>query len=84
MVSHFQVLQNIVDAVGAGDALLAYSSLALFSTKSLLHASILGSIALHVNVKDGNITVNPNEIIEKLDELEISTKYQSSNGHKIK
>ncbi len=77
--------KNIIDAVGAGDALLAYSSLALFSTKSLLHASILGSIAAACECeKDGNITVNPNEIIEKLDELEISTKYQSSNGHKIK
>jgi rfaE bifunctional protein kinase chain/domain len=76
--------KKVIDAVGAGDALLAYSSLALFTTKSLLIASILGSIAAASECeKDGNIAVNPNEIIEKLNELEISTKYQSSYGDKI-
>jgi len=72
--------KNIVDAVGAGDALLAYSSLALYSTKSLLLASILGSLAAACECeKDGNITIKPEEIIQKINEINNSTSYQSSN-----
>ena len=36
---------NVLDAVGAGDALLAYASLGLKSTNSLELSSILGSLA---------------------------------------
>ena len=77
--------KNIIDAVGAGDALLAYSSLTLFSTKSLLLASLLGSLAAACECeKDGNITVKPDEIIKKINGIENSTRYQSSNEVKIK
>ena len=72
--------KKIVDAVGAGDALLAYSSLTLFSTKSVLLASILGSLAAACECeKDGNITVGPEEIIKKVNELEHSTSYKTTS-----
>ena len=72
--------KKIIDAVGAGDALLAYSSLALYSTKSVLVASILGSLAAACECeKDGNITVGPEEIIKKINEIESSTSYKTTN-----
>ena len=68
--------KKIVDAVGAGDALLAYSSLALAATKSVLISSILGSLAASCECeKDGNIAINPNEMIQKIKSLEGSVKY---------
>ena len=68
--------KKIVDAVGAGDALLAYSSLALWTSKSILRASILGSIAASCECeKDGNIEINPKEVLLKLNDLEESTNY---------
>lgn len=68
--------KKIVDAVGAGDALLAYSSLTLCVSKSILKASILGSIAASCECeKDGNIEINPKEVLVKLNDLEESTNY---------
>ena len=37
--------ERVIDAVGSGDALLAYASLALFATKNSVIASVLGSLA---------------------------------------
>ena len=72
--------KKIIDAVGAGDALLAYSSLALYSTKSVLVASILGSLAAACECeKDGNITVKPEEVIKKINEIENSISYKTTN-----
>tara|TARA_B110000003_G_scaffold4842_1_gene5193 strand:+ start:259 stop:1812 length:1554 start_codon:yes stop_codon:yes gene_type:complete len=68
--------KNIVDAVGAGDALLAYSSLALAVTKSILVSSIIGSLAASCECeKDGNIEIDPNEVTQKIKNLEESAKY---------
>ena len=68
--------KKIIDAVGAGDALLAYSSLALITTKSILISSILGSLAASCECeKDGNIVIDPNEVSEKIKNLEESTNY---------
>ena len=41
---------DIKDAVGAGDALLAYSTLMMLSSKSLIQSTILGSIRSSLNV----------------------------------
>ena len=69
-------VENIIDPVGSGDALLAYSSLALFKTKSLVMASIIGSIAAACECeKDGNIPVKIEEIINKIDFLENEVNY---------
>ena len=68
--------KRIVDAVGAGDALLAYSSLALRATKSILISSILGSLAASCECeKDGNIEIDPNEMNQKIKNLEESANY---------
>ena len=59
--------KSVIDAVGAGDALLAYSALTLCSSKSVLKACILGSIAASCECeKDGNIAIEPKEVIQKI------------------
>ena len=64
-------VENNVDAVGAGDALLAYASLALIKTKNIAISSILGSIAAACECeKDGNIPITPNDLLRKIDKLE--------------
>lgn len=70
--------KNVVDTVGTGDALLAYSTLALVATKSLFISSIIGSIAAACECeKDGNIEVEPEDIIKKINEIEETSKYKS-------
>lgn len=62
---------NIKDAVGAGDALLAYATLTMLTTKSLPMACILGSIAAACECEyDGNIPINPENVLAKLNEIE--------------
>ena len=69
-------VDKVIDPVGAGDALLAYSTLAFLETKSLFVASFLGSIAAAVKCeKDGNKTINPSELYKKIDNIEKMTNY---------
>ena len=66
---------NVRDTVGAGDALLAYASLALYSTKSLVIASLLGSIAAACECElDGNEPIQPIQILDKIKVLENKCK----------
>ena len=68
--------RNIVDAVGAGDALLAYASLCLVLTKSIVPANILGSIAAACECEmEGNIAVKSSMILEKINSLEKSSGF---------
>jgi rfaE bifunctional protein nucleotidyltransferase chain/domain len=61
----------VADAVGTGDALLAYATLALKTTGSAVIASILGSVAAAVECEyDGNIPVTPDAVLAKLAGLE--------------
>lgn len=63
--------EHVVDAVGAGDALLAYSTLALTVTKDPLIASILGSVAAALACeRDGNTPIKPGDVQERLNRLE--------------
>ena len=72
---------NVVDAVGAGDALLAYATLGMLTTNSLVVAGILGSIAAACECEcDGNIPIRPENILKKIDEAEKLTHYSSSGG----
>lgn len=67
---------NIVDPVGAGDALLAYSTLAMVTTKNCVIASILGSIAAACTCeREGNNPVSPDEVRKRLDAVEKQIKY---------
>ena len=71
--------ENVVDAVGAGDALLAYSALSLLTTKSPVIASILGSVAAGVACeREGNAPVSPQDIFQKLDSVEKKMKFNES------
>jgi rfaE bifunctional protein kinase chain/domain/rfaE bifunctional protein nucleotidyltransferase chain/domain len=66
---------HVVDAVGAGDALLSYSSLAFYVTRSEVIASILGSIAAAVACeREGNIPVTPEDVMGKLASIEKMTE----------
>ena len=68
--------KNVIDAVGAGDALLAYASLCLASNNSIVSANILGSIAAACECEmQGNISVTRGMIIEKINDLEKSSKF---------
>jgi rfaE bifunctional protein kinase chain/domain/rfaE bifunctional protein nucleotidyltransferase chain/domain len=63
--------ENVVDAVGSGDALLAYATLALKVTGKEVIASVLGSLAAAVECeKDGNIPVFPKDVRDRLQLLE--------------
>jgi rfaE bifunctional protein nucleotidyltransferase chain/domain len=63
---------QVIDPVGAGDALLAYGSLALKATGNAAIASVLGSMAAGAECeRDGNIPVTPEIIRKKIDAVEI-------------
>lgn len=73
--AQFFVLDSFVDvvadAVGTGDALLAYATLALKVTGNSVTASILGAVAAAVECEfDGNIPVTPDAVLAKLAALE--------------
>ncbi len=62
---------NVLDPVGAGDALLAYSTYGLLVSKSIVPASILGSIAAACACEnDGNIPLDKATILKKIESLE--------------
>jgi len=64
-------VENLIDPVGAGDALLAYSSVVLRHTKSALASAIVGSIAASIACeKIGNTPVNIAEVLDRLKMLE--------------
>lgn len=64
-------VDQVVDAVGAGDALLSYATLASLVSGSPVEATILGSIAAACECElDGNIPVSPQDIMAKIDKAE--------------
>lgn len=70
--------KNVVDAVGSGDALLSYASLALSVTKNEAIASILGAIAAALACeKDGNMPISPKEVVERINKIEKEMKYEA-------
>ncbi|MEM8688737.1 MAG: PfkB family carbohydrate kinase [Pseudomonadota bacterium] len=70
-------VERVVDAVGAGDALLAYATLASLASRSQVQATILGSIAAACECElDGNVPVAPEDILAKLDKAEKQANYR--------
>jgi rfaE bifunctional protein kinase chain/domain len=64
-------VDQVVDAVGAGDALLAYSTLTLLSGGNAVSATILGNLAAAVECEfDGNYPVTPEHVHKKLKKIE--------------
>lgn len=69
---------NVVDAVGAGDALLAYATLSLMESKSLVVAGILGSMAAACECEiDGNVPIEAKMVLKKIDSVEKLAKYNT-------
>ena len=70
-------VDTVRDAIGAGDALLAYASLALKATGDDVIATILGSIAAAIECEqEGNVPVTPDAVGNKIDLLERQIKYE--------
>lgn len=64
-------VDHLIDPVGAGDALLAYGTLAFLASNSIEQAVILGSIAAACLCEhDGNVPVKPEDILKKLNQIE--------------
>ena len=67
---------KVVDPVGSGDALLAYSTLAMLTSKSLVSSAIIGSIAAACECEyDGNIPVKTSDVFAKIDLIEKNSNY---------
>ena len=72
---------NVVDAVGAGDALLAYSTLTMLATGSIVTAGILGSMAAACECEvDGNVPVRAEQVTAKLTLVENMTGYKMGSA----
>ena len=68
--------EEVLDAVGSGDALLAYSSLTLKATNSLVISSIIGSVAAACECEiDGNKPIRIENVLQKIDSIEKKTKF---------
>ncbi|MGH6994678.1 MAG: PfkB family carbohydrate kinase, partial [Stellaceae bacterium] len=69
--------QRVTDAVGAGDALLAYATLAMIADGSEVVATVLGSFAAALECeKDGNVPVSRDEVRQRLDQIERRATYR--------
>ena len=77
--SYFTVdsfVERLVDAVGAGDALLAYATLALLASGSEVEATILGTMAAACECEhDGNEPITPKDVLAKIDSVEKQISY---------
>ena len=67
---------RVVDAVGAGDALLSYATLSMIATKNEVIAAILGNMAAGIECEqEGNIPVTPEMMLHKIDAVEKIARY---------
>tara|TARA_Y100000992_G_C21266695_1_gene494320 strand:- start:95 stop:1645 length:1551 start_codon:yes stop_codon:yes gene_type:complete len=70
---------NAIDPVGSGDALLAYSTLSILESGSIVIAAILGAIAAACECeKYGNIPVTPEDVFLKLKKIEDNINFKHS------
>ncbi|MDB4846328.1 PfkB family carbohydrate kinase [Candidatus Pelagibacter sp.] len=70
-------VNKVEDSVGAGDTLLAYATLSMMATNSLMIASIIGSMGAACQCENlGNITVSPQQILEKINAVEKTISYK--------
>ena len=68
---------QVVDPVGAGDALLSYGSLSMAASRCPVQSSIIGSLAAAVECeREGNFSVSPEEILAKMDLIEQQVHYE--------
>ncbi|MBS0534419.1 MAG: adenylyltransferase/cytidyltransferase family protein [Proteobacteria bacterium] len=70
-------VDRLVDAVGAGDALLAYATLSMLVDESEVSASILGSISAALECEaDGNLPIGPAQVLKKIDTVEKRARFE--------
>jgi cytidyltransferase-like protein len=70
-------VERVVDAVGAGDALLAYATLSMLVNPSEVAASILGSISAALECEaDGNMPIGPADVLRRIDSVEKRARYE--------
>lgn len=68
--------RNVADAVGAGDALLSYATLAMLATGNEVIAGILGSMAAACECEiDGNVPIRPADVLARIDQVEKAAGY---------
>lgn len=66
-----------IDPVGAGDALLAYATLAMLATQNAVISTILGSFAAACECeKDGNNPVTPKDLLEKIEFVQKGVRFE--------
>lgn len=71
---------RVVDPVGAGDALLAYTTLSLIKSGNEVISAILGNIAAGIECEhDGNYPVTPELVLKKIDAVERQVTYESNS-----
>ena len=59
--------KNAIDPVGCGDALIAYASLSLYTSKNPVISSIVGSISASIMARiNGNSPINKKSVREKI------------------
>jgi len=69
--------ERVVDAVGAGDALLAYATLAMTADGSEVAATILGSLAAALECEvDGNVPVSRDDVAQRIAIVEKRANYR--------
>ena len=67
---------RVLDAVGAGDALLSYATLTMIATKNEVIAAILGNMAAGIECEqEGNIPVTPEMMLNKIEAVEKMARY---------
>lgn len=70
-------VDHLVDAVGSGDALLAYATLALIKGYSPAVASIVGAMAAACECEvDGNIPIAKDDVMKKIQRVVAHSQYQ--------
>jgi rfaE bifunctional protein kinase chain/domain len=70
-------VEDLVDPVGAGDALLAYATLTMLASRNETQATILGTIAAACGCEvDGNVPVTPDQVHVRLDKVERQMNYE--------
>ncbi len=70
-------VDQVVDAVGAGDALLAYSTLAMLSCGNDAIATVLGCMAASCECElDGNIPITLDHVRNKIDDVERQLNFE--------
>ena len=70
-------VERVVDAVGAGDALLAYATLSMLVDPSEVAATILGSMSAALECEaDGNLPIGPAEMSRRIGSIEKRARFE--------